>query len=40
MQAVQAVFNQAPDKVGVFAIEGGYQLANFLIIGFVVGLFQ
>jgi Protein of unknown function (DUF1761) len=40
VQAVQAVFNQAPDKVGVFAIEGGYQLANFLVIGFVVGLFQ
>ncbi len=40
VQATQAVFSNAPSKLGVFAIEGGYQLATFVLIGFVLGLFQ
>jgi len=40
VQATQAVFSIAPSRLGVFAIEGGYQLATFVLIGFVLGLFQ
>lgn len=40
VQATQALFSNAPSKLRVFAIEGGYQLATFVLIGFVLGLFQ
>jgi len=39
VQATQLAFS--PNKsVQLFAIEGGYQLAAFVVIGFVIGLFQ
>jgi hypothetical protein len=40
VQAVQAIFTQAPSRTNVFLIEGGYQLTSFLMMGFVIGLFQ
>lgn len=39
VQATQLAFSTTP-SVRLFAIEGGYQLAAFVVMGFVIGLFQ
>jgi Protein of unknown function (DUF1761) len=40
VMAVQGIFNHAPSRVNSFLIEGGYQLASFLLMGLIIGLFQ
>lgn len=41
VQAIQITFSpRVPNKVRLFGIEGGYQLASFLIIGAIIGAFQ
>ena len=40
VQGTQILFSNARSKLGTLAIEGGYQLATFVLIGFVLGLFQ
>ena len=41
VQLIQVNFSEAKvDKPKAFIIEGGYQLASFLIIGAIVGAFQ
>lgn len=39
VQATQIAFSKT-QSVPLFAIEGGYQLASFALIGLIVGLFQ
>jgi hypothetical protein len=39
VQATQIAFSKT-QSVPLFAIEGGYQLASFVLIGGIVGLFQ
>jgi Protein of unknown function (DUF1761) len=41
VQAMQINFSPtASDKVAVFGIEGGFQLASFVLIGAIIGAFQ
>lgn len=41
VQVTQINFSpRVTDKVSLFGIEGGYQLASFLIIGAIIGAFQ
>jgi hypothetical protein len=40
VQAGQINFSPGADKVKTFTIEGGYQLASFVIIGAIIGAFQ
>jgi hypothetical protein len=40
VQGTQILFSNARSKLTTLAIEGGYQLATFVLIGLVLGLFQ
>jgi hypothetical protein len=39
VQATQIAFSPRR-SVGLFGVEGGYQLTSFVVIGLIVGLFQ
>lgn len=41
MQAIQITHSpKAQDRIALFGIEGGYQLAAFVVMGASIGAFQ